>query len=291
MNAPLPRITSYSRPTRTGVYPVTSDEMGIHLRIDSDVLAAEAAYLDELIKAATHIAEKWTKRTFVVSTITSYLDDFCSGAEYTVRLSPVSAVTIEYLIDDVLTELDSSEYYKTESADFPKLVPVDDWPSNADDRRQAVKLTFTAGFPDDETEKTITGLTSTGTVATAISANHGFSTGDRPVISGATPTEYNGSQQITVIDADTFTYTVVSGLTTPATGTITATIYLSTVPDDIKEAIKQHVAAMYTNRGDCTPASQGGNVDRSGLGSSVAVPPISRNIYDQNRILELRLGI
>lgn len=218
MNAPLPRITSYSRPTRTGVYPVTSDEMGIHLRIDSDVLAAESAYLDELIKAATHIAEKWTKRTFVVSTITSYLDDFCSGAEYTVRLSPVSAVTIEYLIDDVLTELDSDEYYKTESADFPKLVPVDDWPANADNRRQAVKLTFTAGFPD-----------------------------------GAGP--------------------------------------VSTVPDDIKEAIKQHVAAMYTNRGDCTPASQGGNVERSGLGSKVAIPPLAKNTYEQNRILELRLGI
>ena len=58
MNQPLPRIYSYSAPVRTGVYPVTVAEMGVHLRLDADVMTAESAYLDSLIKAATITAEQ-----------------------------------------------------------------------------------------------------------------------------------------------------------------------------------------------------------------------------------------
>jgi type IV pilus assembly protein PilY1 len=54
--------------------------------------------------------------------------------------------------------------------------------------------------------KTITSLTSAGTTATAVIVGHGYSTGDIVRISGATPTNYNGDFSITKIDADTFTY-------------------------------------------------------------------------------------
>jgi len=73
------------------------------------------------------------------------------------------------------------------------------------------------------TAKTITSLTSTGATATAVCTAHGYTTGQSIKISGATPTGYNNLYApITVIDANTFTYTVASGLASPATGTITA---------------------------------------------------------------------
>ena len=67
----------------------------------------------------------------------------------------------------------------------------------------------------------VTSITSVGTTATVTTTtNHGFSNGQSVLISGAVPTEYNGQVTITVTGAATFTYTVVSGLLSPATGTI-----------------------------------------------------------------------
>lgn len=69
--------------------------------------------------------------------------------------------------------------------------------------------------------------TSVTTAATATSTvNHGFTTGDSVVITGATPGQYNGTYTITVTSATTFTYTITSTTPTassPGTGTITAT--------------------------------------------------------------------
>ena len=64
-------------------------------------------------------------------------------------------------------------------------------------------------------------LTSSGTVATVDYTAHGLNVGDWCTISGAVPPGYNGLVQVqTKPDANHFTYTVASGLATPATGTI-----------------------------------------------------------------------
>lgn len=66
-------------------------------------------------------------------------------------------------------------------------------------------------------------LTSSSTTATFTATGaHNFLTGDTVTISGATPDGYNGTVSITVTGSTTFTYTVASGLSTPATGTIIA---------------------------------------------------------------------
>ncbi len=71
--------------------------------------------------------------------------------------------------------------------------------------------------------KAVTSLTSNllGT-ATATVPAHGYATGNVVVISGASPAAYNGSFTVTVVDANTFTYTVPL-LLGPASGTITTT--------------------------------------------------------------------
>jgi hypothetical protein len=76
-------------------------------------------------------------------------------------------------------------------------------------------LNFTLG-----TDQTITSLTESAGTATATLTGHGYTTGDQVNIRGADQTEYNGDFIITVVDADTFTYTVTGSPTTPATGTI-----------------------------------------------------------------------
>lgn len=214
MNIPVQRIYAYSRPTRIGVYPVTVNEMGVHLRLDSDVLAAETDYIESLIIAATNTAEHWTKRTFVASTFIAYLDDFFCDFAYTIRKSPlISLDSIQYYKtgEATLSTIDSAEYRTTFSEDFSEVYPINSWPDDIDNRRQSIVFSFTAGYPDD-----------------------------------------------TVPDPDA-----------------------STVPEDIKNAIKQHVAAMWAKRGDC---SQGSEI------ASGALPAYSKTIYANHRIMDLWVG-
>ena len=71
--------------------------------------------------------------------------------------------------------------------------------------------------------QSVTGITSTGTAALVVSPNHGFSNGNIVIISGASQSQYNGTFTITgIVDANTFTYTIPSSATSPATGTISA---------------------------------------------------------------------
>jgi len=62
-----------------------------------------------------------------------------------------------------------------------------------------------------QTISTITNVTTTATLTTA--ANHNLTTGTFVTVSGATPAAYNGTFSITVVDATSFTYTM---LTDPA---------------------------------------------------------------------------
>lgn len=77
------------------------------------------------------------------------------------------------------------------------------------------------GWPYQES---VTSITQSAGTATATHTAHGLSTNDWVIISGVTNGElYNGVHQITVTGVNTYTFSVDSGLTSPATGTITAT--------------------------------------------------------------------
>lgn len=70
----------------------------------------------------------------------------------------------------------------------------------------------------------ISSLTRSGSTATATTVKaHGYATKDYVTIAGAVPAGFNGKVQVTVTGTTTFTYAVSSGLSTPATGQITAT--------------------------------------------------------------------
>ena len=67
-------------------------------------------------------------------------------------------------------------------------------------------------------------ITRVGSTATVSMIGHGFANGASVVIAGAAQSEYNGTFKITVVDANTFTYTLSGMPATPATPAVGTTI-------------------------------------------------------------------
>jgi len=69
-------------------------------------------------------------------------------------------------------------------------------------------------------------ITSSSTTATVAHTAHGLASNDNVLISGASPDTYNGAFTITVTGVDSYQYTLPASATSPATGTIIATMAL-----------------------------------------------------------------
>ncbi|MGH8858695.1 MAG: hypothetical protein ACREXG_11830, partial [Polaromonas sp.] len=86
---------------------------------------------------------------------------------------------------------------------------------------------YTAAIPGSP--KNISTITRSGSTATVTLAGHGYVTGQTVTIAGADQPEYNGAKVITVVDANTFTYTVTTSESPPtAAGSGTAKVGAST---------------------------------------------------------------
>jgi len=70
--------------------------------------------------------------------------------------------------------------------------------------------------------QSVTSITRSREIATVTLTSHGFASGDLITIAGADQSEYNGTFPIIKVNANSFTFQVDQGATTPATGTITA---------------------------------------------------------------------
>jgi hypothetical protein len=79
------------------------------------------------------------------------------------------------------------------------------------------------GTGDFDFDTTITSITQTGGTATVTQTAHPYKTSDYVLIEDAIPEGYNKVALVTVTGANTYTYTVDSGLTSPATGSPVAT--------------------------------------------------------------------
>jgi hypothetical protein len=73
--------------------------------------------------------------------------------------------------------------------------------------------------------KTVTITQAAGTATVAHTA-HGLATDDEVRITGASPADYNGFKKITVTGANAYTFTIGSGVASPAKGTISASLLL-----------------------------------------------------------------
>lgn len=123
------------------------------LRIGPDD-TTEDSYLSLLINVAYQYAQNYTRRTLLTTSFTTYRDDF-NVCCFELRRSPFQSIqSIQYLINNVLTVLDTSKYYTTTESFYAKVLraPHQEWPFKIDCRQQAIQIQFTAGYGDNYTD-------------------------------------------------------------------------------------------------------------------------------------------
>lgn len=121
----------------------------------------------------------------------------------------------------VLATTSSAFYCRAGQASVPIAYPAGETLSGpvALEQFEGVVYMFRGGAGAEAAVTSITRSTTTATLNST--APHGLSTGDWVYVEGGNENEYRGIVQVTVTDADTFTYTVANSGTTPATGTYT----------------------------------------------------------------------
>ncbi len=113
-----------------------------------------------------------------------------------------------------------------------------------------------------------------GTTAQATSLGHGFSSGQSVTIANATPSAYNGTYTITVLDANTFTYALSSGQSVSATGLITAT---STVTNNVT-SITHPTSGSSTTQSTATVTT--GSPHGFAAGDTVTIANAAQSAYN-----------
>lgn len=127
---------------------VTVDELQLQARIDHD---EEDTLLEALIDAATRYVERVQGRQLLTATWTLALEDFPeSGGRIEPPRSPLqSVVEIRYYDGDGVDQVFDAAKYRVHTDREPgriELVSGESWPGVEDDRLDAVRIDFTAGW-------------------------------------------------------------------------------------------------------------------------------------------------
>jgi uncharacterized phiE125 gp8 family phage protein len=129
--------------------PMDLDLVKKHLRRPY-AFTSDDYYISQIIQAVPDFFTCRTNTPLLTTTYRLYLDCFPSGdAPIEVRRKPKVAITsIEYLKDNALIAVTSTDYYLTVSNTYPEICLIEgaDWPTDVDIRKQAVQVNFTAGY-------------------------------------------------------------------------------------------------------------------------------------------------
>jgi len=130
---------------------ITLLEVKTHLRLDI-ASTAQDTYLTSLIKAATLIGEKYTKRTFINTKFMTYRD-FFNGCIELKRSRLQTLEAFQYSVNASFINVDSSLYYVTDETDFSKIILKEEsqYPTDIDSKLQSIAIEFTAGYGVDNT--------------------------------------------------------------------------------------------------------------------------------------------
>lgn len=135
--------------TQPSVEPVTVDETKDRLRIDT---TAEDTDIGNMIKAARQWTENYLSFALVQRQLRLYLDVWpASDVIELPRSNLVSIDTVQYVDIDGNVQTWADTNYEADTASFVGrllLDPDSDYPSIRA-QRQAVMITYTAGYPDD----------------------------------------------------------------------------------------------------------------------------------------------
>lgn len=142
----MERAYSYHVIQAPATTPVSLADVKEHLKLDpSDT--SQDDYLTFLIEAVTEYAQEYMKRILINTKFRTYRDIFEDYIK--LRRSKLQTLDLfEYMVDDSYTTVSSDLYYTTDETGFSKIVLKTDeeYPTDIDDRMQAIKIEFTAGY-------------------------------------------------------------------------------------------------------------------------------------------------
>lgn len=145
------KFSSYVTISEVSPPPIDMSLVYDHLKVDNPPSAEEIAYIDVLVLSAIKYAELYMKRDIIQRTYKAFSDTLYWDRGYEVRRTPIISFTsLEYLKSDVLTTIDSADYFQTQSPNFIEIYPKDTWPTDIDCRAQAVELQFDAGYASSD---------------------------------------------------------------------------------------------------------------------------------------------
>lgn len=140
-----------------------------------------------------------------------------------------------------------------------------------------LSYTTTAAATITDQSLSVTSIIRSGTIATVTTAvDHEIASNVAVTISGADQTEYNGVQEITVIAANQFIFTVSGSPVTPATGIILADFTAASVPvqsvdfETTEQTVNQSLDAVLTLGSPIAGVDNDASVDFGTLGGGVA---------------------
>jgi hypothetical protein len=139
--------------------------------------------------------------------------------------------------------------------------------------------------------KSVTALTSSDGTATATVTAHGYSDGDPILIAGADQADYNGTFNISVVDANTFTYQVAEGITSPATGTITSAGYTESYFPAVSYATYNNLDLVLHESNGIIYSLDPDTYDDNGvpINFSIRTPPWDGGNLDRKQFVRARL--
>lgn len=152
VNKPPVPFINYIMNVPAAEYPVSVDQAKTQARIELTE-TADDTFITNLIAVATEYCERYVRRDIINKTYIGYLDFFprChprQGIELE-RSKLQSITSIQYYnIDGILTTINPNDYYTTFSNDFSSLYlkSTASWPTDIQDRKQAILITFVAGY-------------------------------------------------------------------------------------------------------------------------------------------------
>lgn len=144
----VPLTTKFKVVTPPTEEPVSLAEAKAHLRVDG---SDEDALIASLISAARSMCEDLAGRAFVTQTLCAYPDGFpdCGGAIKVPRPMLQSITSVEYYdVDGALQTLATTVYEADAIAEPGEVVllPGQTWPDVQAERRNAVRITYVAGY-------------------------------------------------------------------------------------------------------------------------------------------------
>lgn len=151
--------SKYILKTDNAGYAVDLTDVKAYLKID---YTTDDTLLQHLIKTATLLIERYTRRELLTKTFNMYLDFLpcCENYGYTyesqfnentilVKCSKLQSIaSIKYYSNSILETMDSSLYDFTEDNDYSRIYLINQnssW-ADVDSRKQAINIEFDAGY-------------------------------------------------------------------------------------------------------------------------------------------------